>query len=260
MTTAIICIFIVGYIMIAMENVTKVNKSAVALLMAVLCWTLLYLGAEAHPENISAFTKALGETSEIIFFLMGAMVIVEVVDTNGGFDFVREKLVSRSKVSLLWKMALMTFFLSAVLDNMTTAIVMVMVLNKLISNKGDKMFYSAIIILAANSGGAFSPIGDVTTIMLWVKGNVSTFAIVNLWKNLDNLFFKEAKYCGRLVRSPSCPPRRELSKCPLQGLCIQPCPRLPVTSRHRACACTRDRVTVWVPCVKSTNISQTNRI
>ena len=178
MTTAIICIFIVGYIMIAMENVTKVNKSAVALLMAVLCWTLLYLGAEAHPENISAFTKALGETSEIIFFLMGAMVIVEVVDTNGGFDFVREKLVSRSKVSLLWKLALMTFFLSAVLDNMTTAIVMVMVLNKLISNKGDKMFYSAIIILAANSGGAFSPIGDVTTIMLWVKGNVSTFGII----------------------------------------------------------------------------------
>ena len=94
MTTAIICIFIVGYIMIAMENVTKVNKSAVALLMAVLCWTLLYLGAETNPENISAFTKALGETSEIIFFLMGAMVIVEVVDTNGGFDFVREKLVS----------------------------------------------------------------------------------------------------------------------------------------------------------------------
>lgn len=178
MTTAIICIFIVGYIMIAMENVTKVNKSAVALLMAVLCWTLLYLDAEAHPENISAFTKALGETSEIIFFLMGAMVIVEVVDTNGGFDFVREKLVSRSKVSLLWKLALMTFFLSAVLDNMTTAIVMVTVLNKLISDKEDRMFYSAIIILAANSGGAFSPIGDVTTIMLWVKGNVSTFGII----------------------------------------------------------------------------------
>lgn len=178
MTTAIICIFIVGYIMIAMENVTKVNKSAVALLMAVLCWTLLYIGAEAGHENISAFTKALGETSEIIFFLMGAMVIVEVVDTNGGFDFVREKLVSKSKAGLLWKLTLMTFFLSAILDNMTTAIVMVMVLNKLISEREDRMFYSAIIILAANSGGAFSPIGDVTTIMLWVKGNISTFGIM----------------------------------------------------------------------------------
>ena len=178
MTTAIICIFIVGYVMIAMENVTKVNKSAVALLMAVLCWTLLYMGATAHHENISAFTKALGETSEIIFFLMGAMVIVEVVDTNGGFDFVREKLVSRSKAGLLWKLTLMTFFLSAILDNMTTAIVMVMVLNKLISEREDRMFYSAIIILAANSGGAFSPIGDVTTIMLWVKGNISTFGIM----------------------------------------------------------------------------------
>ena len=178
MTTAVICIFIVGYIMIAMENVTKVNKSAVALLMAVLCWTLLYMGADAHHENLSAFTKTLGETSEIIFFLMGAMVIVEVVDTNGGFDFVRERLVSKSKVGLLWKLTLMTFFLSAILDNMTTAIVMVMVLNKLVSEREDKMFYSAIIILAANSGGAFSPIGDVTTIMLWVKGNISTFGII----------------------------------------------------------------------------------
>lgn len=176
--TAIICTFIAGYLLIAMESLIKVNKAAVALMMAVICWALFYLGFGASPEHASAFTKALGETSEILFFLMGAMVIVETVDTNGGFSFVREKLVSASKVSLLWKLTLMTFFLSAVLDNMTTAIVMVMILDKLVSERKDKMLYASMVILAANSGGAFSPIGDVTTIMLWVKGNISTFGVI----------------------------------------------------------------------------------
>ena len=178
MTTAIICIFIVGYALVTMENIIKVNKAAIALLMAVLCWSLFYVGFGASPENTSAFTKTLGETSEILFFLMGAMVIVEVVDMNGGFNFVRELLVSQNKVSLLWKLTFTTFFLSAVLDNMTTAIVMVMVLDKLVSERKDKFLYASMVILAANSGGAFSPIGDVTTIMLWVKGNISTFGVI----------------------------------------------------------------------------------
>ena len=178
MTTAIICIFIAGYVLIAMENWTLVNKSAVALLMAVLSWTLFYWGFGASAENVSAFTNALGETSEILFFLLGAMVIVEVVDTNGGFDFVRERLVSTSKVGLLWKLTFITFLLSAVLDNMTTAIIMVMILDKLVSDRKDKLLYASMVILAANSGGAFSPIGDVTTIMLWVKGNISTFGVI----------------------------------------------------------------------------------
>ena len=178
MTIAIICIFIIGYILIAMENVTRINKTAVALLMAVLCWTLFYIDSGDCPENISAFTSSLGETSEILFFLLGAMVIVEVVDTNGGFTFVREKLVSKTKVALLWKLTLITFFLSSVLDNMTTAIVMTMVTDKLISDRKDKLYFVSMIIVAANSGGAFSPIGDVTTIMLWVKGNISTFGVI----------------------------------------------------------------------------------
>lgn len=178
MTIAIICIFIVGYILVAMENVIKINKAAVSLLMAVLCWTLFYLGFGASPEHVFAFTKALGETSEILFFLLGAMVIVEVVDNNGGFTFVRERLVSHTKVGLLWKLTLITFFLSAVLDNMTTAIVMTMVTDRLIRDRKDKLYYAGMIIVAANSGGAFSPIGDVTTIMLWVKGNISTFGVV----------------------------------------------------------------------------------
>lgn len=139
---------------------------------------MYYWGFGATAENVSAFTKALGETSEILFFLLGAMVIVEVVDTNGGFDWVREKLVSRTKAGLLWKLTLTTFFLSAVLDNMTTAIIMVMILDKLVADRRDKLLYASMVILAANSGGAFSPIGDVTTIMLWVKGNISTFGVI----------------------------------------------------------------------------------
>ena len=178
MTTAIICIFIAGYMLIAMENWTKVNKAAVSLLMAVLSWALYYWDSGASAENVSAFTKALGETSEILFFLMGAMAIVEVVDANGGFDFFRERLVSKSKIELLWKLTFITFFLSAVLDNMTTAIIMVTILDKMTSNRKDKMLYASMVILSANSGGAFSPIGDVTTIMLWVKGYISTFGVL----------------------------------------------------------------------------------
>lgn len=178
MTIAIICIFIVGYILIAMETVTGMNKAAIALLMAVLSWSLFYMGFGATPENSSALTKALGETSEILFFLLGAMAIVEVVDANGGFNFVRKSLRSRSKRGLLWKLTIITFILSAVLDNMTTAIVMVMVLNKVVTDTRDKLIYSSMVILAANSGGAFSPIGDVTTIMLWVKGNISTSGVI----------------------------------------------------------------------------------
>ena len=179
MTTAIILIFIVGYILVALESVIHISKTAIALLMAVLCWSLLYLGGGVSGEYASAFTKALGENSEILFFLMGAMVVVEVVDANGGFDFVRQRLVSRTKRALLWKLTLTTFFLSAVLDNMTTAIVMVMVLNKLVSSSREKLLYSCMVILAANSGGAFSPIGDVTTIMLWVKGNISSYGVIS---------------------------------------------------------------------------------
>ena len=177
MIAALICIFIVGYLLIAMENWTRINKTAVSLLMAVISWALFYCVSGATPENVSAFTKALGETSEILFFLLGAMVIVEVVDTNGGFDFFREKLYSRTKVGLLWKLTFITFFLSAVLDNMTTAIIMVMILDKLALNRKDKLLYASMVIMSANSGGAFSPIGDVT-IMLWVKGNISTFGVI----------------------------------------------------------------------------------
>lgn len=178
MTTAIIIVFVIGYILIAMEGVTKISKTAVALLMSVLCWVLYNWGFGATPEGAEVFAKSLGETCEIIFFLMGAMVIVEVVDTYGGFNFVRRKLHSKSKRSLLWKMIIFTFFLSAVLDNLTTSIVMIMVLRKLVDARRERLYYASMVILAANSGGAFSPIGDVTTIMLWVQGNISTLGVL----------------------------------------------------------------------------------
>lgn len=178
MTTAIVIVFVVGYLFIAMESLTKVSKTAVALLMSVLCWTLYNLGFGYSAEGAEFFAQSLGETCEIIFFLMGAMVIVEVVDTYGGFNFVRRRLHTRSKKALLWKMAIFTFFLSAVLDNLTTSIVMIMVLRKLVDSRRERLYYASAVILAANGGGAFSPIGDVTTIMLWVKGNISTTGVL----------------------------------------------------------------------------------
>ena len=173
-TTLIVLVFLVGYVLIAIESYTKINKSAIALLMSVICWTLYNVAYGATPE----FTTSFGETCETLFFLMGAMAIVEVVDTNGGFNFVKDRLKTKSKRTLLWRVIFITFFLSAVLDNLTTSIVMIMVLNKLIDGKTDRLLMSSMVILAANSGGAFSPIGDVTTIMLWVKGNISSWGII----------------------------------------------------------------------------------
>ncbi len=173
-TTLIVTVFLVGYVLIALESFTKINKSAIALLMSVICWTIYNVTYGAAPEFITSF----GETCETLFFLMGAMAIVEVIDTNGGFNFVKDRLMTKSKRALLWRLIFITFFLSAVLDNLTTSIVMIMVLNKLIDGKTDRLMMSSMVILAANSGGAFSPIGDVTTIMLWVKGNISSFSII----------------------------------------------------------------------------------
>ena len=120
----------------------------------------------------------LGDAAGTLFFLMGAMTIVEIVDSNGGFNFVRDALKTRSKRKLMWRVAFMTFFLSAILDNLTTSIVMIMVLRKLVQSRGDRLIYAALIVISANSGGAFSPIGDVTTIMLWIKGVITTQGVL----------------------------------------------------------------------------------
>ena len=194
LTLAIVVVFIMGYLCIALESLTKVNKAPVALLMCVACWTLFMVnpsefvlpgmpeltgnaaGILAHVGE--SLREHLGETAETLFFLMGAMTIVEVVDTNGGFNFVRDAILTHSKRGLLWRIAFMTFFLSAILDNLTTSIVMIMVLRKLVADKQDRMVYAALVIIAANSGGAFSPIGDVTTIMLWIAGSITTVGVI----------------------------------------------------------------------------------
>lgn len=157
---------------IALESVIKVNKAAVALCMSVVCWS-------AIPSTaLPSFPEHVAEACETMLFLMGAMTIVEIVDTNGGFNFVTRRLRTNNPKALLWKTVLLTFFLSALLDNMTTCIVMIMVLKKLIADRQTRLLYAGMTILAANAGGAFSPIGDVTTIMLWIKGCVSTTGII----------------------------------------------------------------------------------
>lgn len=188
LTIAIIVVFVAGYLCIALESVTKVNKAAVALLMFVFCWTLFmvdpgsyltgFTGEVLIHQVSTVIEEHLGSTSTTLFFLMGAMTIVEIVDQNGGFDWVRKVMKSRSKRSLLWRIAFMTFFLSAILDNLTTSIVMIMILRKLVHNRQDRIIYASLVIIAANSGGAFSPIGDVTTIMLWNAGMITAAGVI----------------------------------------------------------------------------------
>ena len=188
LTIAIVVVFVFGYLCIALESLTKVNKAAVALLMFVACWTLFMVDpgsyvAGAVGDNVASavsevMERHLGSTSTTLFFLMGAMTIVELVDQNGGFNFVRDIIAVKSKKSLLWRIAFITFFLSAILDNMTTAIVMVMILRKLVANHNDRIIYASLVIIAANAGGAFSPIGDVTTIMLWNKSLITAGGVI----------------------------------------------------------------------------------
>lgn len=192
LSIAIILAFVIGYLFIAIESVTKINKAAIALLMFVICWTIFMidpaslvpaLASVDHSQMANAVSKIieehLGETGTTLFFLMGAMTIVELVDQNGGFNFVKDTLKTKSKRSLLWRIAIMTFILSAILDNLTTSIVMIMILRKLVKERKDRIIYASLVIIAANSGGAFSPIGDVTTIMLWNKGVITAAGVIS---------------------------------------------------------------------------------
>lgn len=188
LTLLILVVFVVGYALIACENLTKVNKAAIALLMCVVCWTLYMIHPAAHvpgltPDQVpgrvnAAIETHLGSVSTTLFFLMGAMTIVEVVDQYGGFNFVSHALRTCSKRKLLWRVVVVTFFLSAILDNMTTTIVMIMVLRKLVSDHNDRIIYASLVILAANAGGAFSPIGDVTTVMLWNMSLITASGVI----------------------------------------------------------------------------------
>ncbi len=187
-TLAIILAFVLGYAAIALESFTRVNKAAIALLMFVICWTIFAIAPEEYITGVAPgqmmatinniIQHHLGETATTLFFLMGAMTIVEVVDQNGGFNFVRDLLRTTSKRTLMWRIAILAFVLSAILDNLTTSIVMVMLLRKLVREQKDRLIYASLIVIAANSGGAFSPIGDVTTIMLWNSGMVTAMGVI----------------------------------------------------------------------------------
>ena len=171
-----IILFIVGYLAIAMEHITKVNKAAVALLITTCLWVLYALIApEAAPVRI---LHQLGEVSSIVCFIFGAMVVVEMVDRYGGFLLVAHIIKAKNRKLLLLILSGLTFFMSATLDNMTTTIIMIAIMYKLIQDPTVRLWFASIIVLAANAGGAWSPIGDVTTIMLWVKGNVTSEAII----------------------------------------------------------------------------------
>ncbi len=186
MYLAILLIFIVGYLGIALEHPLKVDKSAFAILTGVLCWTALIIGehsifpgvADPGEGIILSLEEHLSEISSILFFLLGAMTIVELVDAHQGFSVITDSIRTTSKVRLLWLLCGITFFMSAVLDNLTTSIVMAALLRKLIPEKEDQWFFAGLVIISANAGGAWSPIGDVTTIMLWISGEITTVNII----------------------------------------------------------------------------------
>lgn len=208
MVTALLIIFIVGYLAIALEHPLKVDKTASALVLGMLMWILYALGSESIVPVVSSehfarylgdnpqltneslgrqtleyvlnvdIIEHLGDITQTILFLLGAMTIVELIDVHGGFRVITDKIATRNKRRLLWIVAFTTFFMSAILDNLTTSIVMIMLLRKLIADLHERWLYAGAIVVAANSGGAWSPIGDVTTIMLWVKGNITAMKLL----------------------------------------------------------------------------------
>lgn len=212
MYALIIVVFVVGYIGIALEHSINVNKTAIAIVTGILCWTLFMFACDnsnlrlsedfsvflqqmddtqdSHRESvmeelhrefvIHSLTEHLGAISQILFFLIGAMTIVELVDSHQGFDFITERIKTKDQRVLLWVVCWITFFLSAVLDNLTTTIVMVTLIRKLIPQGESKLFFASMIVIAANAGGAWSPIGDVTTTMLWIGGQITTLSIVKV--------------------------------------------------------------------------------
>lgn len=207
MSTLLIVIFALGYLAIALEHNIKVDKAAAALITGVLCWTVLMDGASdiltlntiPHPIELEmkesgqwgnlidtlnaylteyAILEHLAEISSILFFLMGAMTIVELVDAHDGFRVITDRIKTREKRKLLWIICILTFFMSAALDNLTTSIVMISLLRKLIENRNDRWFFAGMVVIAANAGGVWSPIGDVTTTMLWIGKQITTERVI----------------------------------------------------------------------------------
>jgi NhaD family Na+/H+ antiporter len=172
-------VFVIGYFLITIEHYTKVNKATCALLMAVLCWIIQFEGSQyTLEENIQHLGTHISGVSQVVFFLIGALTIVETINVHQGFKVVSDAISVSSKKALLWATGLIAFFLSSVLDNLTTTIVMVTILQKLLDDKQDRMLIGGGVVIAANAGGAWTPIGDVTTTMLWIGGQISSFKVM----------------------------------------------------------------------------------
>ena len=179
MTTLIIVIFVIGYLAIALEHNIHINKSAPALIVGVLCWTVYILMSGRPPHVVEhQLLEYMGEISGVLFFLLGAMTIVELIDAHEGFEVITNRITTHSQLKLLWVICVMTFFLSAALDNLATTIVMISILRKLVKSHKKRIFFVSMVVISANAGGAWSPIGDVTTTMLWIGGQVTAANIV----------------------------------------------------------------------------------
>lgn len=178
MELLILSLFVLGYLAIAFEHVIHINKAASALVTGVLCWTVYILGHQDFHVVTHELMEHMSEISGILFFLLGAMTIVELIDAHDGFQVLTDKIRTTSTVRLMWTLGIITFFLSAILDNLTTTIVMVSLLRKLVADREVRLFFAGITVIAANAGGAWSPLGDVTTTMLWIGGQITPYNIV----------------------------------------------------------------------------------
>ncbi len=178
MLTALVIVFVLAYAAIALEHPLKINKSASALVGAGLLWSIYALvSGDSHAVSEELGVSLMG-TAQIVFFLMGAMTIVEVVDAHNGFEVITSRIKTTKLSTLMWLVGFVTFFLSSILDNLTTTIVMISLMKKLLDKRDDRLFFAGIIVIAANAGGAWSPIGDVTTTMLWIGGQITALAIM----------------------------------------------------------------------------------
>ncbi len=178
MLTLTVIIFVIVYAVIVLEQPLKINKSASALIGAGLLWTIYALASGDHDQVNRQLGDSLTGIAQIVFFLIGAMTIVEVVDAHNGFEVITSRFKTTRLPTLMWQIGFVTFFLSAVLDNLTTTIVMISLIKKLLDKHDDRLFLAGIIVISANAGGAWSPIGDVTTTMLWIGGQITTLAIM----------------------------------------------------------------------------------
>lgn len=206
---AIVTIFVIAYAAIALEHPIKINKSASALVGAGLLWTVYALLSGDYALIDKQLNESVSSTAQIVFFLIGAMTIVEVIDAHNGFEVITSLIRTKKQATLMWLVGFVTFFLSAILDNLTTTIVMISLMRKLLGNPSDRLFFAAMIVIAANAGGAWSAIGDVTTTMLWIGGQITPLAIIkgvflaSLVNLVVPLFVVGAMLRGREVVVPS---------------------------------------------------------